>query len=93
MASLDKLHLMLDWHHDMVRSGKKVGQTFHMDMVDAYYRQVADRGSPLLPFQERKLDKIIQSWHVNKWAEINYSALKGTGPAPPMEDGSFPFVE
>ena len=63
MASLDKIQLMLDWHHDMVRSGKKVGQTFNMDMVDAYYRQVADRGSPLLPFQERKLDKIIMSFH------------------------------
>jgi len=93
MASLDKIQLMLDWHHDMVRSGKKVGQTFNMDMVDAYYRQVADRGSPLLPFQERKLDKIIMSFHVNVWAEINYPMLKGTGPAPPMEDDSFPFVD
>ena len=46
-----------------------------MDMVDAYYRQVDDRGSPLLPFQERKLDKIIQSWHVNKLAEKNYVDL------------------
>ena len=69
MASLDKLQLVLDWHHDMVRSGKKVGQTFNMDMIDAYYRQVADRGSPLLPFQERKLDKIIMSFHVNLWAD------------------------
>ena len=92
MASLNKIQLMLDWHHDMVRSGKKVGQTFNMDIVDAYYRQVADRDSPLLPFQERKLDKIIQSWHVNKWAENNYPALKGNR-APPMEDGSFPFVD
>ena len=93
MASLEKIQLMLDWHHDMVRCGKKVGQTFNMDMVDAYYRQVADRGSPLLPFQERKLDKIIRSFHVDVWAEENYPRLKGTGPAPPMEDDSSPFVD
>ena len=30
---------------------------------------------------------------MNVWAEINYPMLKGTGPAPPMEDDSFPFVD
>lgn len=57
---MERVQLVLDWHHDMQRKGKRVGQTFNPALIVSLYQQLAYRCIPLTYMQQHGLERIIR---------------------------------
>lgn len=81
MSTADKAQLILDFHYCMRQKGKPVANRLDTRFVEDVVWALS-QGECTTAAAVCALDNIIRGWHIEKWQQKHYPAMKGVAPRP-----------